>query len=139
MNTETDDRFTMLRMKIYNNKLKFLSSNTFKNIIIVFGMALSLFTITSFDTVSQADATATNIENQEFDEELMDSNVQLDSESATQKNNQKIKTHHNFIASYLLQESSGKRKIKKTDDQGDFIGHIIQLHKIIISKALGPF
>jgi len=116
-----------------------LNSNTFKNMVIVFGMAISLFTIISFDSVSQADATSTNIENQEINENSIVSQARLNDETNTSESEQKLKTHHNFIASYLLQESSVKRKSKKPKVQGDLIGHIIHLHKIILTKAVGFF
>lgn len=139
MSTETDDRITMAHMKILNTKNKFLNSESFKNMIIVFGMAISLFTITSFDTISQADASAKNIENQEFHENATVSQADSNYQSNATKDDQKLKTHHNFIASYLLQESSVKRNAKKADTEGNFVGGILRLHKIIITKTLGSF
>lgn len=139
MSTETDGRITMLHMKILTNNPKFLNSDTFKNIIIVFGMALSLFTITSFDTFTQAETGTNQIENQEADENLLVSQADLGSQSIAVKDDQKQKTHHNFIASYLLQESSVKRKAKKPRLEENFIGSILRLHKTIITKAMGSF
>ena len=101
--------------------------------------AISLFTITSFDTISQADASAKNIENQEFHENATVSQADSNYQSNATKDDHKLKTHHNFIASYLLQESSVKRNAKKADTEGNFVGGILRLHKIIITKTLGSF
>ena len=139
MSTETDGRITMVHMKILNSKNRFLKSELFKNMVIVFGMALSLFTITSFDTISQADTSSDKLESHQVDERTAISQVKSDYQSDVLTDNQKQKTHHNFIASYLLQESSVKRKTTKSENDGNFVNSILRLHKIIITKTFGSF
>ena len=139
MSTKTDDRIIMLSMKKFINNLKFLNSDVFKNMVIVFGMALSLFTITSFDTISHAGAGSETIENQVIEKTDVVSQTELNNQPDISIASQKTKTHHNFIASYLLQESSVKRQPKKSEVEENFIGDILKIHKVIISRSLRFF
>ena len=52
--------------------------------------------------------------------------------------NQNNKSHHNFIASYLLHESAFERKNKKSKEHSKLLGNIIQFHKFIISHTFNP-
>lgn len=116
-----------------NQKLK--DTNYLKKLIVVFGVCLSLLTVTSFSNWSSSDdepiaqGSYCIVEDQAINEK--------DQPPAQQE--QKFRTHHNFIASYLLQESSFERKIKKTEERGDFFSNLKQLHKVIITQTLGSF
>jgi len=135
----TDNRYFMSLMKPLKRTLNYLDSNTFKNMIIVFGVALSLFTITSFESISNPSVNSmTGDKSQtQCDEKINEEN------SAIQKTDinvsKKAKTHHNFIASYFLQESSIKRERKKSEEGVDHMSRILQLQKIIISSTLALF
>ena len=129
----------MLHMKISNRKLNFFGSNTFKSMVIVFGMCLSLFCITSFDSISGTMEIADNGVNPEMTEVKLVEQQAIQKDKSSFPHEQKVKTHHNFIASYLLQESSVKRENKKTNNKQNIVGHLVQLHKIIISKTIGSF
>ncbi|MCK5467582.1 MAG: hypothetical protein KAI99_03715 [Cyclobacteriaceae bacterium] len=114
-------------------------ANRIKNFIIVFGVCLSLFTISSFDnwiSVTQASVVQEIQELKDSKTEELPNNIE---EICITQHEPKLKTHHNFIASYLLQESSFERKNKKSKEQGGFLSHLKQLHKIIITQTLGLF
>lgn len=125
----------MVHMKSRSSITKFLNSNTFKNSVIVFGMCLSLFTITSFDGISESRKSNSKIVAQESDNS--DQQELLRPDQSDSKQVQKQKASHNFIASYLLQESSTKREDKKSNSEGKIINHLFHLQKIIISKTFG--
>lgn len=112
-------------------------TNYFKNLVIVVGVFLSLLTFTSGNNWEiyindEADGKAGKLivsnagSDQNNGKELTDS-----------KNEQKLKTHHNFIASYLLQESTFSRKSEKNKEQSNFFTNLKQIHKIIIVQMLG--
>jgi hypothetical protein len=105
----------------------------------IFGVCISLFAITSFESLSNSSQKYESINNQECQIVNSDaqSNSQLDNNS--DKREQKLKTHHNFIASYLLQESSIKRESKKMVAQGNFIRNLKHVHKTIIVHTIGLF
>ena len=124
-------------MKTSNHILAFLDSNKFKNFVIVFGLCLSLFTITSFDSVSGERST-------EIDEEQVDC-LPLDADEVKAeatpakveaKKEKKTKTYHNFIASYLLQESSVDRQNKKKEKETTIIGNLAELRRMIFSTSI---
>lgn len=129
----------MVHMNISKGEFNFFGSNTFKNMIIVFGMCLSLFTITSFDFISGTREIVDNSDNPEMTEVISVEKQALQGDKSSSPNEQKVKTHYNFIASYLLQESSVKRETKKTSNEQNIVSHLLQLHKIIISKTIGSF
>ena len=127
-------------MKPLTNTLKFLESNTAKNMIIVFGVALSIFTITSFESVSNTnkDLSAKEEVKQPNTEE-MEVVGETDSEKPSVINSKKSKTHHNFIASYFLQESSIKRERKTADSEVGTVGKILHIHKMLMSAVVSSF
>ena len=123
-------------MKIINFKTGFLSSNIFNNAVIVFGICLSLFTITSFDSMSNDDQLAAKVEYQEqTDASICQLQESKDIDDSSKKEN-KLKAQHNFIASYLLEESSAKRETKNNETKSNFLGQLLQLHKTILSNAI---
>lgn len=106
--------------------------------VIVFGVCLSLFTITSYNSLSNSSQSSSNINESLATDENVAQHEELNNiENTGPIADQKLKTHHNFIASYFLQESSIKREKKTSKEREEFIGQFIQLHKIIISKAFG--
>jgi hypothetical protein len=122
-----------------NHKQISPKANRIKNFIIVFGVCLSLFTILSFNnwkSVTQASVAQEIHELKDCKSGELPNNIKG---KCVVQHEQKLKTHHNFIASYLLQESSFERKNKKSKEQGGFLSHLKQLHKIIITQALGSF
>ena len=129
----------MLEMKTSNKKHIFLATNRFKNSVIVTGVCLSIFMILSFNNwISSTEASVVqNI--QRLEEIKPEGQLQNTKEIAVAQRNIKFKTHHNFIASYLLQESSFKRKNKKSEEHQNFVSHLKQLHKIIITQTLRSF
>ena len=127
----------MSLMKKIRFNTGFLDSNFFKNAVITFGMCLSLFTITSFDSVSGKDHPSQQAASME---QSADSNSnQQESRSLTdQPAKQNVqKTHHNFIASYLLEESSAKKEEKNPESEIKILGQLLQLHKTIVTLAIG--
>ena len=135
--TETIDT-----MKDLNKTVTVLSSNTFKNSIIAFGFCLSIFTITSFDNLSaQTENTFAEHINAEqmVESNLGESNSSGAITNTQQSEDQQLRTHRNFIASYFLQESSVKRDKKREDKQGDVIGHLLQLPKVVFKNAISVF
>ena len=138
-NRKIDDRITMLQMKSSNQEHIFQRTNRFKNLVIVFGVCLSLFMILSFNNwISSTEASVAQ-DIQKLEEIKPERQLQNTKEIAVVKGNLKLKTHHNFIASYLLQESSFERKNTKSKEQQNLVGHLKQLHKIIITQALRLF
>lgn len=122
-----------------NQKHIFPKSNRVKNLVIVFGVCISLFTISSFNNWISATEASIALEIQELKECKSGQSPSNVEEIRATPYEPKLKGHHNFIASYLLQESSFERKNKKFKEQSDFLGHLKQLHKIIITQTLGTF
>jgi hypothetical protein len=122
-------------MILENQKQTLSKTNHTKNFIILFGACICLLTITSFNNwISSNEANAT-----QGIQCTLETQVKIDKDTPSLKEEQKFKSHHNFIASYLLQESSFERKIKKTEERQDFFSNLKQLHKIIISQTSGLF
>lgn len=116
-------------------KQRILQMNHLKNYILVFGVCLCFLTITSFNNWSSSDNTACS-QVVQCELENQSKNVQ---KTLVAPKETKFKARHNFIASYLLQESSFERKTKNTEEKGSFFSNLKQLHKIIISQTLGSF
>ena len=129
----------MLQMKSSNQEHIFQRTNRFKNLVILFGVCLSLFMILSFNNWIMVTQASVAQEVQKFEEDKPEGQLQNTKEIAVAQRNIKFKTHHNFIASYLLQESSFKRKNKKSEEHQNFVSHLKQLHKIIITQTLRLF
>ena len=125
----------MLQMDTTTNNQSKPETIYLKNMVIVFGIFLSLLAFTSFTNWSNSIDTIDN----ENSEELMINVNSVQSEvleTVSIVNESKLKTHHNFIASYLLQESNFSRKVERNKDENNFFTNLKQLHKIIISQAL---
>lgn len=120
-------------MKIFRIKPGFLESTRFKNYVIVFGMCLSLFTISSFDSMTK-DEQAVKKDNTELSNASCD-NTNSKSKTVKVVKQSKHKTHHNFIASYLLEESSAKKEEEESATEMKFLGRLLQLHKTIITNV----
>lgn len=126
-------------MKPLTNTLKFLDSDTAKNVIIFFGFVLSIFTITSFDSFSNSEK---EFSVNEIQQSLIDQKGDIEEamlDNASVNNSKKAKTHHNFIASYFLQESSIKRERKTPDNEVGTAEKILYLHKILMSAVISSF
>lgn len=121
-------------MKVFSNKPEFLDSDRFKNYVIAFGMCLSVFTITSFDSVTKDKRAEVKKEGIELSSASCQ-NTDTKSKTDIVDKQSKHKTHHNFIASYLLEESSAKKEEKDSGTETKFLGRLLQLHKTIISNA----
>ncbi len=119
-----------------NNNQTLKHTNHLKNLIVVFGACLSFLTVTSFNNWASSDDASIAQGSQYIVEE---DQVINEKETSAPQQEQKYRAHHNFIASYLLQESSFERKIKKTEEKGNFISNLKQLHKVIITQTLGSF
>lgn len=129
----------MSHMVSSNQKHIFTKTNRFKNVVIFFGLCLSLFMISFCNNWIFSTETSITREIQELKDcksEELPGNVE---ELHVTSQELKLKTHQNFIASYLLQESSFERKNKMSKEEGGFLSHLKHLHKIIISKTLGSF
>jgi hypothetical protein len=124
-------------MKNLRFNTDFLDSHIFKNSVITFGMCLSLFTITSFDSTSGDDQQSVNIDQQELQSatQICPSESTLVYDESKEENSQK--THHNFIASYLLEESSAKKETERTETDVKLFSQLLQLHKTIMAVAIG--
>ena len=129
----------MLQMKSSNQKHIFPKTNRFKNSVIVTGVCLSFFMILSFNNwISSTEASVVQ-DIKKLEEIKPEGQLQNTKEISVAQRNLKLKTHHNFIASYLLQESSFERKNKKSEEHQNFVSHLKQLHKIIITQTLRSF
>ena len=129
---ELDNHFTMSHMNS-ENQIK-SGTNRLKNLLIVFGVCLSLFTITSFNNWGSSTEPIVAQEIQGLENctsEQPEVNV-IHAKFA--QNNPTFKTHHNFIVSYLLQDTSFERKNKNSKVQADLLSNLKQLHKIILSQ-----
>lgn len=129
------NRITFSNMKILNKKQSFSKTNNFKRLIIVFGACLGLFTISSFDSWNLTNETSKvqGVEactSEKASVKILELNIDAEPKTIM---------HHNFIASFLLQESSFERKNKKSKEQNNFFSHLKQLHKMLITQALGSF
>ncbi len=136
MNQGQDNRYTMSPLNLNSKKGAVHKSNKFKNIIIVFGMGLSLLIVSSTTRgVISAEEKITS-EIREFNkcEKMNETSI----ENKVANDNQNNKSHHNFIASYLLHESGYERKNKKSKEHGKLLGNIIKFHKFIISHTFNP-
>lgn len=116
-----------------NNNQTLKHTNYLKNLIVVFGVCLSFLTVTSFNNWASSDDASIA----QASQCIVDDQAINEKETPTTQQEQKFRTHHNFIASYLLQESSFERKINKTEERGNFISNLKQLHKVIITQTLG--
>ena len=122
-------------MKNIRFNLRFLDSNVFKNSIIIFGICLSLFTITSFDGVSNDSQSSTSVGEQKKTTGTVCNEVESNSVRTLSKKESNQKTHHNFIASYLLEESSAKKEENSTQPEIKIISRILQFHKAIVTNV----
>ena len=124
-------------MKNLRFNTDFLDSRIFKNSVITFGMCLSLFTITSFDSISGNDQQSAKANHQELATTTQNCEQEsaLVSDEHKKENNQK--THHNFIASYLLEESSAKKEKETPETEIKFFSQLLQLHKTIMTVVIG--
>lgn len=132
---DADNLITMPHMKSTNKSQTLKQTIHLKNLIVLFGVCLCFLTVTSFNNWSSSD----DASSAQGSQRIVEDQVIHKKEIPTAKQEQKFRTHHNFIASYLLQESSFERKIKKTEDRGDFFSNLKQLHKVIITQTLGSF
>lgn len=129
----------MSLMNTLNKKLKYLDSNAFKNMIIIFGFCISFITITSFESVSNSSQSDVDLINKDKNIEVYTNQKVKRSDKKTIQSKQKIKARHNFIASYLLQESSHKRENNKTSQEGSFFRNLKHIQKTIIVNAVESF
>lgn len=120
-------------------KLKYRMISTthrFRNLVIIFGTCLGLFMISSFDNWKPSDEASVDNSNQELNASKLEIQTSFTEVKASQQAS-KLKTHHNFIVSYLLQEHSNERDSKKSKDRTDFLSNLRQLHTIISSRIFG--
>ncbi len=110
-------------------------TNRLKKLLIAFGACLSFLAVTSFDGWSSKDDGAIAKKS----ECIVNVSATTHQDAAASKKEKKFIAHHNFIASYLLQESSFERKIKKTEERGSFFSYLKQLHKVIIKQTVESF
>jgi hypothetical protein len=101
--------------------------------VIVFGICLSFLAFTSADEWSDSSSSK---------EAYKVKQISVNSESAQQVEVQETKqqrtfTHYNFIASYLIQESSINRQTKEKREERNFLANLKQIHRIIFSNTLG--
>lgn len=134
-----DNQIIMSQTKPSYHKHTLQKANRFKNLVILFGVCLGLFMILSFNSWISVTQASVAQEIQKPDENKPEEHLQNIDEISVAQRNLKIKTHHNFIASYLLQESSFERKNKNSEEHRNLISQLKQLHKIIISQAFRLF
>ncbi len=127
----------MERMKYSIQQQGNRDTNRFKNYIIALGVCLSFLTFTSFNNWNQS-SPVINDQN-EVGLQMDDKTNQQESKEALTDNGSKpvVNSHHNFIASFLLQESSIKRTSNREKELKGVFSSIKQLHKLIITKTLG--
>lgn len=116
------------------SKIKSSQTNRIKNLVIVFGVGLNIFALSSINNwkIKSVDSNFSN----EIEMKINKPESSIE-KLITAKKELKIKTHHNFIASYLLQGSSIERKITKSKFKRDIFTSIKRLHKIVITQAIG--
>ena len=114
------------------------STHLLKNLLIVIGICISLIAISflnSRNSSSDLILTKASTELKNTEENLAVSTYT----SGVAENSSKVKTHHNFIVSYLLQDTSVERNTRNSPAQADLSSSLKQIHKIIISQPLGLF
>lgn len=84
-------------------------SNRHKNIILIFGICISLIAISSFFTLPEAIVT-NGLKSNEKASKIHEMNKDRHASDTVLLINHNKKIHHNFLASYLLQESGLERK-----------------------------
>lgn len=127
-------------MSIINNfkkALGLLQRNGFKNSIIIFGFCVCIITITSYDSISNVGQS--KFTRGEEVQGVVDGESQNDQMKSLSKKEHKISNPHNFIASYLLQESSQKRERNSKNEESNLFRNLRQLHKTIFIKVVGLF
>lgn len=123
-------------MKFNIKKQTISKKDHIRSLLLVFGACLGLFTVSSFNSWNSAPETLPV----EDVKELVSCNSEAQSSRFVEINDTiepKAIMHRNFIASYLLQESSFERKSKKTNQQHNFFSHLKQLRKIIGTQTFG--
>lgn len=121
-----------------SNPYKKSTKNFLNNFLVVVGICISLIAVTYLSNGQPASDPNLSKDNTEL--------ITADEESAgttcttnVEENQAQVKTHHNFIVSYLLQDNSIDRNTVNSPAQTDLLSNLKQVHKIIISQSIGLF
>ena len=121
-----------------SNKISILySSNKFRNVLLIFGVCVSIVLISSFRNSNQT--------NPELVAQFAQLSIEAGLDSFSDEENQdalsdpKSVKYHNFLASYFLQESSVERTSKRSGEDRELLSSLKGFHNIIISKTLSYF
>lgn len=129
----TGNRYNVSNMKVSEQSANTKNKAYFKNLVIAFGVCLSFLTFTSADNWS---SNAAAVDENQITEVALNTEANQSAEIKG-SDEQRSFTHYNFIASYLIQESSINRQSKEKKEKRSFMANLKQIHKIIMSNTLG--
>ena len=133
----TDNWIIMSIINDFKRALGLLQRNGFRNAIIIFGFCVCIIAITSYDSISNV-GQSKFITSEEF-HGVVEGESQNDQMKSLSKKEHKISNPHNFISSYLLQESYQKRERNSKNEESNLFRNLRQLHKTIFIKVVGLF
>ena len=123
-------------LEMNDNKQDNKKPNSMRAVIFIFGSCLSIFMLCSISN----NISATSRFLLESGQQLVERDMELQKpvgEITTLENGRKFKAHHNFIVSYLFQESSFERINKNAETQSDFVSNIKQIHQLVFKNFTG--
>jgi len=124
--------YTKFKKQIYQQQKQL------RFIILMLGVSVSVFAITfSNNKISASDRAVEEVKVQFIGNDISSESTAIMSETTVDHTKPKYKIHHNFIVSYLFQESSFERVNKNTDGQSPFVSNLKQMHQVIINHTLG--
>ena len=130
----------MSTINIFKKTFRSLSSNGFKNAIIIFGFCVSIITITSYDSISNnGPSDLAMIVDTQHMPDVSSMACEQENENVILRKEHKVSNRHNFIASYLLQESSHKRERNSSDEGRNFFSNLRHLHETILVNFASMF
>jgi hypothetical protein len=107
-------------------------------VVFIFGASLTVFMIYFSGDKISASGRALLESGLQFTENDMAIDLQSSvGEVTIEDTRRKFKAHHNFIVSYLFQESSFERKNRNAETNTDFVSNIKQVHQLVFKHFPG--
>jgi hypothetical protein len=134
--TENRQPITMSHTKF--KKQIYQQRKQLRFIILMLGVSVSVFAITSnCNKISASGRALEEVKVQLISNDNSSESTAIMSETTVNDTKPKYKIHHNFIVSYLFQESSIERVNKNPNGQSPFVSNLKQMHQVIIKHTLG--
>ncbi len=126
----------MSQSKLKN--LIYIQQRKLRFIILLLGVSVSIFALSSnFNENKDSDKALKGMDVLLVENDLSPESQVIKAEMPIPETKPKLKMHHNFIVSYLFQESSFERKNNNSEGHTDFVSSLKQMHKVIINHTLG--